>query len=132
MRVSEFSGIGKTRLNGFIRKYFGADDIRGTVGQSLITPDFVLRLAHAVRRVLKRAEARPTVLLLRPYEVSSGIANPLVLKVGHHALRRLLEHDHVLTRSSTQFGFGSHRHTPAHLLIFNSCLRPSDGGFKPF
>ena len=41
MRVSDFSGIGETRLNGFIRKYFGTDDIRGTVGQALITPDFV-------------------------------------------------------------------------------------------
>ena len=117
MIVSDFSGIGKTRLNGFIRKYFGTDDIRGTVGQALITPDFVLRLAHAVRRVLKRAEASRTVLLLRPYELSSGIANSLILKVGHHALRRLLEHGDVLTRSSTQFGFGSHRHTPAHLLL---------------
>ena len=117
MTVSDFSGIGKTRLNGFIRKYFGIDNIRGTVGQVLITPDFVLRLAHAVRRVLKRAEARPTVLLFLPCEISSGIANPLVLKVGNHALRRLLEHGHVLTRSSTQFGFGSHRHTPARLLL---------------
>ena len=32
------------------RKYFGTDGIRGTVGQPPITPDFVLRLAHAVRR----------------------------------------------------------------------------------
>ena len=74
MRVSDFSGIGKTRLNGFIRKYFGIDDIRGTVGKVLITPDFGLRLAHAVRGVLKRAKARPTVLWLRLCEVSSGIA----------------------------------------------------------
>ena len=29
------------------RKYFGTDGIRGTVGQYPITPDFVLRLAHA-------------------------------------------------------------------------------------
>ena len=35
MRVSDFSGIGKTRVNGFIRKYFGTDVIRGTVGQHL-------------------------------------------------------------------------------------------------
>ena len=38
------------------RKYFGTDGIRGTVGQAPITPDFVLRLAHAVGRVLKRTE----------------------------------------------------------------------------
>lgn len=57
------------------------------------------------------------VLIHRFCEISIGIANPLVLKVGFHALRRLLEHGRVLSRSSTQFGFGSHRHTPAHLLL---------------
>ena len=31
------------------RQYFGTDGIRGTVGQPPITPDFVLRLAHALR-----------------------------------------------------------------------------------
>ena len=45
------------------RKYFGTDGIRGTVGQYPITPDFVLRLAHAVGRVLRRTEERPTVLI---------------------------------------------------------------------
>ena len=30
------------------RKYFGTDGIRGRVGQSVINPDFALRLAHAV------------------------------------------------------------------------------------
>ena len=35
------------------RQYFGTDGIRGTVGQAPITPDFVLRLAHAVGHVLK-------------------------------------------------------------------------------
>ena len=45
------------------RQYFGTDGIRGTVGQSPITPDFVLRLAHAVGRVLKRDQPHPTVLI---------------------------------------------------------------------
>ena len=36
------------------RIYFGTDGIRGTVGQSPITPDFMLRLGHAVGQVLKR------------------------------------------------------------------------------
>ena len=36
------------------RQYFGTDGIRGTVGQPPITPDFVLRLGHAVGRVLRR------------------------------------------------------------------------------
>ena len=32
------------------------------MGQPPITPDFVLRLAHAVGRVLKRSDEHPTVL----------------------------------------------------------------------
>ncbi len=52
------------------RRYFGTDGIRGTVGQSPITPDFVLRLAHAVGRVLKRSEARPTVLIGKDTRIS--------------------------------------------------------------
>lgn len=52
------------------RKFFGTDGIRGTVGQSPITPDFVLRLAHAVGRVLKRSEARPTVLIGKDTRIS--------------------------------------------------------------
>ncbi|TNY03281.1 hypothetical protein EW661_23715, partial [Escherichia coli] len=36
------------------RKYFGTDGIRGTVGQDPITPDFMLRLGHAVGRVLRK------------------------------------------------------------------------------
>ena len=38
------------------RQYFGTDGIRGTVGRAPITPDFVLRLGHAVGRVLKRLD----------------------------------------------------------------------------
>ena len=52
------------------RTYFGTDGIRGTVGQPPITPDFVLRLAHAVGRVLKRTEARPTVLIGKDTRIS--------------------------------------------------------------
>ena len=52
------------------RQYFGTDGIRGTVGQPPITPDFVLRLAHAVGRVLKRLEARPTVLIGKDTRIS--------------------------------------------------------------
>ncbi|MBW7926185.1 MAG: phosphoglucosamine mutase [Burkholderiaceae bacterium] len=52
------------------RKYFGTDGIRGTVGQPPITPDFVLRLAHAVGRVLKRGEQRPTVLIGKDTRIS--------------------------------------------------------------
>ena len=44
--VTLFRTTSKDR--GMPRKYFGTDGIRGTVGQPPITPDFVLRLAHAV------------------------------------------------------------------------------------
>ncbi|WP_296871038.1 phosphoglucosamine mutase [Tibeticola sp.] len=53
-----------------MRKYFGTDGIRGTVGQPPITPDFVLRLAHAVGTVLRRSEARPTVLIGKDTRIS--------------------------------------------------------------
>ncbi|MET0543258.1 MAG: phosphoglucosamine mutase [Variovorax sp.] len=52
------------------RQYFGTDGIRGTVGQPPITPDFVLRLAHAVGRVLKKTEKRPTVLIGKDTRIS--------------------------------------------------------------
>jgi len=52
------------------RVYFGTDGIRGTVGEAPITPDFVLRLAHAVGRVLKRTEERPTVLIGKDTRIS--------------------------------------------------------------
>jgi phosphoglucosamine mutase len=52
------------------RQYFGTDGIRGTVGQSPITPDFILRLAHAVGRVLKKDEPRPTVLIGKDTRIS--------------------------------------------------------------
>jgi len=52
------------------RTYFGTDGIRGTVGQSPITPDFMLRLGHAVGRVLRRSEDRPTVLIGKDTRIS--------------------------------------------------------------
>ncbi|KNZ33948.1 MAG: phosphoglucosamine mutase [Methylibium sp. NZG] len=52
------------------RIYFGTDGIRGTVGQSPITPDFMLRLGHAVGRVLKAGDAKPTVLIGKDTRIS--------------------------------------------------------------
>ncbi len=52
------------------RQYFGTDGIRGTVGQSPITPDFVLRLGHAVGQVLRRTDKRPTVLIGKDTRIS--------------------------------------------------------------
>ena len=52
------------------RQYFGTDGIRGTVGEPPITPDFILRLGHAVGRVLKRSQERPTVLIGKDTRIS--------------------------------------------------------------
>ena len=52
------------------RTYFGTDGIRGAVGQAPITPDFMLRLGHAVGRVLKAREAKPTVLIGKDTRIS--------------------------------------------------------------
>ncbi len=52
------------------RQYFGTDGIRGTVGRAPITPDFVLRLGHAVGRVLKRQQDNPVVLIGKDTRIS--------------------------------------------------------------
>ncbi|MBV8034426.1 phosphoglucosamine mutase [Roseateles sp.] len=52
------------------RKYFGTDGIRGTVGQAPVTPDFMLRLGHAVGRVLRQTAKRPTVLIGKDTRIS--------------------------------------------------------------
>ena len=52
------------------RKYFGTDGIRGTVGRAPITADFMLRLGHAVGRVLRRSVDRPTVLVGKDTRIS--------------------------------------------------------------
>jgi phosphoglucosamine mutase len=52
------------------RQYFGTDGIRGTVGQPPITPDFMLRLGHAVGQVLRRTNARPTVVIGKDTRIS--------------------------------------------------------------
>jgi phosphoglucosamine mutase len=49
---------------------FGTDGIRGTVGQSPITPDLMLRLGHSVGRVLKASCAKPTVLIGKDTRIS--------------------------------------------------------------
>ena len=52
------------------RTYFGTDGIRGTVGRPPITPDFMLRLGHAVGQVLRRSTPRPTVLIGKDTRIS--------------------------------------------------------------
>jgi phosphoglucosamine mutase len=54
------------------RQYFGTDGIRGTVGVAPITPDFVLKLAHAVGRVLRQANpaSKPIVVIGKDTRIS--------------------------------------------------------------
>ncbi|MBL8331391.1 MAG: phosphoglucosamine mutase [Rubrivivax sp.] len=52
------------------RRHFGTDGIRGTVGEAPITADFMLRLGHAVGRVLRRSVARPSVLIGKDTRIS--------------------------------------------------------------
>ncbi|MBV8501254.1 MAG: phosphoglucosamine mutase [Paucibacter sp.] len=52
------------------RNYFGTDGIRGTVGQSPITPDFMLKLGHAVGRVLRKSSERPSVIIGKDTRIS--------------------------------------------------------------
>ncbi len=58
------------------RKYFGTDGIRGRVGESPITPEFVMRLGYAAGRVLVGADShlpkdtRPTVLIGKDTRIS--------------------------------------------------------------
>jgi phosphoglucosamine mutase len=53
------------------RTYFGTDGIRGTVGVAPITPDFMLRLGHAVGAVLRGGDGRrPTVLIGKDTRIS--------------------------------------------------------------
>jgi phosphoglucosamine mutase len=60
----------KEKTIDMTRKYFGTDGIRGTVGQSPITPDFMLKLAHSVGRVLKKHHDKPLVLIGKDTRIS--------------------------------------------------------------
>ncbi|MDF0378529.1 phosphoglucosamine mutase [Methylophilus sp. YYY-1] len=57
------------------KQYFGTDGIRGRVGESVITPEFVMRLGYAAGRVLASHEhlpagKRPTVLIGKDTRIS--------------------------------------------------------------
>lgn len=58
------------------KKYFGTDGIRGRVGTSPITPEFVMRLGYAAGRVLAKADSHlskdghPTVLIGKDTRIS--------------------------------------------------------------
>lgn len=63
--------------------------------------DKPMQLASLSTQEMKQTEGAfwiPFIILLRPCEVLSGIANPTVLEVARYALRILLQHRHMLVR----------------------------------
>lgn len=52
------------------RRYFGTDGIRGTVGKSPITADFMLKLGWAAGQVLRRDKGRTRVLIGKDTRIS--------------------------------------------------------------
>jgi phosphoglucosamine mutase len=70
------------------RKYFGTDGVRGLVGKSPITPDFVMRLGYAAGKVLAKEKAgtsdRPTVLIGKDTRIS-GYMLEAALEAGFSA-----------------------------------------------
>ncbi|KQW87136.1 phosphoglucosamine mutase [Massilia sp. Root418] len=69
------------------RKYFGTDGVRGLVGVSPITPDFVMRLGYAAGKVLVKnmsGSARSTVLIGKDTRIS-GYMLEAALEAGFAA-----------------------------------------------
>ena len=75
------------------RKYFGTDGVRGRVGQSPITPDFVMRLGYSAGKVLVahgrkqgnlKAGDRPEVLIGKDTRIS-GYMLEAALEAGFSA-----------------------------------------------
>ncbi|MDP3440210.1 MAG: phosphoglucosamine mutase, partial [Azonexus sp.] len=71
------------------RKYFGTDGVRGLVGQSPITPDFVMRLGYSAGKVLLSQGSmptgeRPTVLIGKDTRIS-GYMLESALEAGFSA-----------------------------------------------
>jgi len=65
------------------RKYFGTDGVRGTVGKSPMTPDFVMRLGYAAGKVLS-AGGHPSVLIGKDTRIS-GYMVEAALEAGFSA-----------------------------------------------
>ncbi len=66
------------------RAYFGTDGVRGTVGESPMTPDFVLRLGYAAGRVLAGRGDHPAVLIGKDTRIS-GYMIEAALEAGFSA-----------------------------------------------
>ncbi len=66
------------------RKYFGTDGVRGTVGGSPMTADFVLRLGYAAGKVLSGRWRHPAVLIGKDTRIS-GYMIEAALEAGFSA-----------------------------------------------
>ena len=66
------------------RKYFGTDGVRGTIGRSPMTPDFVLRLGYAAGKVLSGQIKNPAVLIGKDTRIS-GYMIEAALEAGFSA-----------------------------------------------
>jgi len=66
------------------RKHFGTDGVRGTVGQSPMTPEFVLRLGYAAGQVLSGRNGHPAVLIGKDTRIS-GYMIEAALEAGFSA-----------------------------------------------
>ncbi len=66
------------------RKYFGTDGVRGTVGHSPMTPDFILRLGYAAGKVLAGKAPHPAVLIGKDTRIS-GYMIEAALEAGFSA-----------------------------------------------
>src|SRR6185295_18413649 len=67
-----------------VRKHFGTDGVRGTVGQSPMTPEFVLRLGYAAGKVLLQKNPHPAVLIGKDTRIS-GYMIESALEAGFSA-----------------------------------------------
>src|SRR3954463_11925763 len=66
------------------RKYFGTDGVRGTVGESPMTPEFVLRLGYAAGKVLSGHSENPAVVIGKDTRIS-GYMIESALEAGFSA-----------------------------------------------
>src|SRR3954467_3943828 len=66
------------------RRYFGTDGVRGTVGTTPMTPEFVLRLGYAAGKVLSGRGKHPAVLIGKDTRIS-GYMIESALEAGFSA-----------------------------------------------
>jgi phosphoglucosamine mutase len=66
------------------RKYFGTDGVRGTVGETPMTPEFVMKLGYAAGKVLSGRSVHPAVLIGKDTRIS-GYMIESALEAGFSA-----------------------------------------------